>query len=356
MLPVRRKLAAVAIGIVLATVLALSFQYFVEYRVEQLGREEIENNARRGIALANRRIGRTIAGLVAGSARHRRMQRGRARGPERDGVRAHAGQGARGRRPQRTPLCSNHGLALGEQRVASRSAGRAGADVFIEVVTIGNRRERMIRVRRMNRDGSGLAALIPAELLLAQLSPDGGFQRIHAVMVAHDGTKIGETGTTPAGGDRDIDRIVATRKSDDYGLAVTSSIPRAGLAASRQAMRVSAILAGLGASALIVPLVLFGWRRKRDNPIAELRRAFQADEFMPYYQPILDISNGRLEGAEVLIRWRKPDGSIVAPAQFIPLLESSGLIFDVTRALMQRVCGRWARRSVAARATRSAST
>jgi len=39
-------------------------------------------------------------------------------------------------------------------------------------------------------------------------------------------------------------------------------------------------------------------------------------------------------GAEVLMRWRKPDGSIVPPAMFIPLAESSGLILDMTKALM----------------------
>jgi sensor c-di-GMP phosphodiesterase-like protein len=47
---------------------------------------------------------------------------------------------------------------------------------------------------------------------------------------------------------------------------------------------------------------------------------------------------GKLRGAEVLIRWRKPDGSIVSPAAFIPLAESSGIILDITRALMRRVC------------------
>jgi sensor c-di-GMP phosphodiesterase-like protein len=83
--------------------------------------------------------------------------------------------------------------------------------------------------------------------------------------------------------------------------------------------------------------VFVRWRH-RDNPIAEMRRALQAGEFVPYFQPILDISNGRLEGAEVLIRWRKPDGTIIPPSGFIPVLESSGLIFDVTRALMLRVC------------------
>jgi sensor c-di-GMP phosphodiesterase-like protein len=45
-----------------------------------------------------------------------------------------------------------------------------------------------------------------------------------------------------------------------------------------------------------------------------------------------------LRGAEVLMRWRKPDGTVVPPASFIPLAESSGLIIDMTRTLMRRVC------------------
>jgi len=45
-----------------------------------------------------------------------------------------------------------------------------------------------------------------------------------------------------------------------------------------------------------------------------------------------------LSGAEVLVRWRKPDGTIVLPGSFIPLAESSGLIREMTRDLMRRVC------------------
>lgn len=50
-----------------------------------------------------------------------------------------------------------------------------------------------------------------------------------------------------------------------------------------------------------------------------------------------DIRTGRLRGAEVLVRWRKPDGTLVLPGAFIPLMESSGLIHTLTRNLMQKV-------------------
>jgi sensor c-di-GMP phosphodiesterase-like protein len=88
---------------------------------------------------------------------------------------------------------------------------------------------------------------------------------------------------------------------------------------------------------LMMAAAVVRWRR-RDNPVEEMLRAIEADEFVPYYQPVLDITSGRLEGAEVLIRWRRSDGSIVSPASFIPFAESSGIIFELTRVLMRRVC------------------
>jgi len=79
-------------------------------------------------------------------------------------------------------------------------------------------------------------------------------------------------------------------------------------------------------------------RRGGNNPIAAIERALAAGEFVPYYQPIVDIRSGQLRGAEVLVRWKKPDGSLVLPGAFIPLAESSGLIREMTCDLMRRVC------------------
>jgi sensor c-di-GMP phosphodiesterase-like protein len=68
-----------------------------------------------------------------------------------------------------------------------------------------------------------------------------------------------------------------------------------------------------------------------------MERALEAGEFIPYYQPLVDLRGGTIVGAEVLMRWRKSDGTIVPPATFIPLAESSGLIMDMTGALMRAV-------------------
>jgi sensor c-di-GMP phosphodiesterase-like protein len=114
------------------------------------------------------------------------------------------------------------------------------------------------------------------------------------------------------------------------------SLRRATLAPSRAGLSAfGAILGGLIAFGMIA---LARWlpRRHRGNPIVEMREALERGEFIPYYQPLIDIRTGRLRGAEVLMRWRKPDGTIVLPGTFIPLAESSGLIFDLTHSLMKQ--------------------
>ena len=90
-------------------------------------------------------------------------------------------------------------------------------------------------------------------------------------------------------------------------------------------------------SLALVAFALILRMRQRDNPVTELERALRRGEFVPYYQPIVDITNGRLRGAEVLMRWKKRDGTVVPPAAFIPLAESSGLIVAMTRSMMRHV-------------------
>jgi diguanylate cyclase (GGDEF)-like protein len=62
---------------------------------------------------------------------------------------------------------------------------------------------------------------------------------------------------------------------------------------------------------------------------AELRRAIEREEFELHYQPKICIRTGRLSGAEALVRWRCSNGSLICPADFIPVAEDSGLIVSL---------------------------
>ena len=82
-----------------------------------------------------------------------------------------------------------------------------------------------------------------------------------------------------------------------------------------------------------------------------LRRAIENDEFVLHFQPKVNISSGRISGAEVLIRWQRPGHGMVSPALFIPILEETGLIVRVGSWVINEACRKiahWRRTSAGA--------
>jgi len=67
---------------------------------------------------------------------------------------------------------------------------------------------------------------------------------------------------------------------------------------------------------------------------AQLRRALERNEIVPYYQPIVEISTRNIAGFETLVRWIKKDGVVINPNDFIPLAEELGLIIDIGAFVM----------------------
>ena len=63
----------------------------------------------------------------------------------------------------------------------------------------------------------------------------------------------------------------------------------------------------------------------------QLRQALDNEEFVLHYQPKVDLVSGKITSAEALIRWNDPRTGLVPPGQFIPILEETGLIYEVGR-------------------------
>ncbi len=332
------KLVAIAAGIVLAGLPIAAISYWASQFVERRGEVEVSLAAKRAILLAEHRIGLVIAGLTDLNSRgiascsfeHIEAMHQMAFSTTPIKEIAVVGPGGQA-------YCTSLGLPFAREEIISRPVATSAPDFVIEVVHIKGRADPMLRIRRIVSDGKeSLAALVPADLLMPKVSPDGGAFRTYSRLATREGTLIEEGGTKGADDESPQDRIVVNARSADYGLVVTASMSRAALYESYAGVRLIGPVAGL--AMLMLALAFRAYFRHRKNPIVEIERGLRANEFVPYFQPILDITDGRLVGAEVLMRWRRSDGTLVMPATFIPLAESSGLIFDLTRALMRRVC------------------
>jgi len=71
--------------------------------------------------------------------------------------------------------------------------------------------------------------------------------------------------------------------------------------------------------------------------VDDLKQALANDQFVFYYQPKVLMFTGEICGAEALIRWCKPDGTIIPPLDFIPLAENTGFITEITVSMLQKL-------------------
>ncbi len=77
----------------------------------------------------------------------------------------------------------------------------------------------------------------------------------------------------------------------------------------------------------------------------DLRGALAAGQFVIYFQPIVELSSGRINKAEALLRWQHPQRGMVSPMEFVPLAEETGLIVEIGDWVF-REASRWANRWV----------
>ncbi len=77
---------------------------------------------------------------------------------------------------------------------------------------------------------------------------------------------------------------------------------------------------------------------KRFQLEAELRLAISNQEFLLYYQPIINLKTGKLAGFEALVRWQHPQQGFVSPGAFIPAAEESGLIIPMGSWILEQAC------------------
>ena len=122
-------------------------------------------------------------------------------------------------------------------------------------------------------------------------------------------------------------------KSPDFQLALIA--PRNGLlpqlGTGLWLLLAASLLLALGVGWWVLQLIL-----QRRSMGGELTGALRRGELRVLYQPIFDLNNRRCVGAEALVRWRRPDGTLTSPDLFIPLAEDSGQIRQITDFVLEQ--------------------
>jgi EAL domain-containing protein (putative c-di-GMP-specific phosphodiesterase class I) len=333
-----KKLIAIAVGILLAGAPMVGMNFWVDGLLVRQSSSDAETFARRSIQIADVRLGAVLASLQDMAARGidgcrpDQVEALRSASMRVAWVKQFAVLGAAGQ-----PLCGDLRLPGLVKVLAARDV--RGSNAEIEVVQLGDQPGRMVRLRQPVGPGgtTSLAALILPDVLITGLGMNGASASEYGQLALVDGTIITEAGARPA----DSEALSAVsrnaRVNDRFGLRVATSHPQIEGEVSLDDLRKIAIAMTGILSFALVGFALILRLRQRDNPVTELERALRRGDFVPYYQPIVDITNGRLRGAEVLMRWKKSDGTVLPPAAFIPLAESSGLIVAMTRSMMRHV-------------------
>ncbi len=130
--------------------------------------------------------------------------------------------------------------------------------------------------------------------------------------------------------------MVAEARSDYFPLAVRVEVSRSGVMELVRPLEATLAIGSIASTVVLIGFSLWLFRKPTSEVDDEIAVALGRAEFEPYFQPVMNIDTGRIEGCEMLARWIRPDGTTVSPGAFMPYVESSGHVFEMTRQLMRK--------------------
>lgn len=174
------------------------------------------------------------------------------------------------------------------------------------------------------------------ELPPSVLDLDGGADYLRGARTVT--VRIGaDTVWAVAGTRRGEGTVVATEvRSDWFPVSVRVEASADAFRDLVRPLEATLTIGSLAVSLVAAAIVVWLMRKPNSEVDDELSIAIRRNEFEPYFQPVMNIDTGRIEGCEMLVRWVRADGSMISPGAFMSYVETSGHVFEMTRMLMRK--------------------
>ncbi|WP_051460079.1 EAL domain-containing protein [Methylopila sp. 73B] len=231
--------------------------------------------------------------------------------------------------------------ANGQPRVVRRTSPEhdtLSLNVTLATVSIGESGvSQLIRLTWANDGPASVRVLIPGERLFPHFLKSRLTAAFIAQLTTVDGTAVARRSLVEDVAEERSSRlpsVVSSAASQRYPFKVDIEVPGSALLRANAGLFFYANIGG-GVFAIVVAFGVYLFRRRMGGPVREIADGIRDGEFVPYYQPVIDITTGKLAGCEVLVRWRRRNGTMIPPGRFIALAEASGEIFPMTLALME---------------------
>ncbi|WP_170870467.1 EAL domain-containing protein [Pantoea sp. 1.19] len=188
---------------------------------------------------------------------------------------------------------------------------------------------------RRGTQGYGAYALVEAQYLLDVMRAIHDQRGNHLSLRVDNGYRIETDDDMPAEPSWLAPRVWQ-QSSARFPIHVTITVPGASVADAWRQNFFTFLPVTLILTLLLAALANVFIKRKRAFA-DELRRAIAREEFYVHYQPLYDARHRRCYGVEALLRWRRRDGSEMAPDSFITLAEREGCIVSLTHHLLRLI-------------------
>ena len=178
-------------------------------------------------------------------------------------------------------------------------------------------------------------AHLVAELTASVVDVDAGAEYLrgsrHLALLIGDADVWASAGVRPTG----ADVVSQQARSDHFPLTARAEISAAALYELVRPLEATLAIGTLAGTTVLIGIAFLIYWKPTSEVDDEILVALRREEFVPYFQPVMNIDTGRIEGCEMLVRWIRPDGTTVSPGAFMSYCETSGHVFEMTRLLMR---------------------